>query len=221
MVTLALIDESKGVTGGNLNSMALALEVNARHCAEAWGKTPPTVELWTSRQPLPMDFWPIWFVDDDSDSPSTLAQHFVTGGRPTGRVYVGNASGLNEGRNSVCEAASHEAIEMVVNPRLDQWRPMPGRPGWEVALEVADPVQTHYTIEVDGTDWKVSNFVEPAWFDGGDAKRVDYLDELEGPGDIGPQGYAILRSPAGRIEFADPRSTLSIRGSRVIAGGVG
>ncbi len=182
MTTIALIDESKGVTGGDLNSMALALEVNLRHCAQAWGKTPPTVELWTERKALPEDYWALYFVDDDSDSPDTLAVHFLTLGKPAGRVYVGNASGLNEGPNSVCEAAAHESVELLCNPYLDEWRDMPGRPGWQVALESADPVQSSYEVEVDGIAWKVSNFVRREWFQAGSDGPYDYLGELTKPG---------------------------------------
>ncbi len=220
MTTYALIDESKGVTGGDLFSMASALERNAAHLADAWGIPAPTVELWPKRKALPPGWVPIYFVDETSDDPGSLAVHYVDMGRPTGRVYVGNASGLNAGRNSVCEAASHELLEIMVNPYLKNWRPMPGRPGWRVAMEVCDPVQTHYEID----EWRVANFVHPAWF--GDHPNVDgydHLGELTTPGHIGTSGYAILADVTGRIEFAHhvtraARASIGIRGVRVLAG---
>lgn len=221
MTTYVLIDESKGVTGGDMFGMSSALERNAAHLAAAWSMVAPTVELWPKRKPLPTGYWPIYFVDETSDSPDSLAVHYVDMHRPTGRVYVGNTSGLNEGRNSVCEAASHELLEMMVNPRLNKWRDMPGRPGWRVALEVCDAVQTHYTIDIDGIGWKVANFVTRAWFEpdalGPDDGPHDHLGELTEPGEIGPEGYAILADVTGRIEFAGKRAGLNIRGARVLA----
>lgn len=224
MTAIALIDESTGVDGGDLFGMASALEQSARHCADAWGIAPPTVELWMDRKPLPRGFWPLYFVDETSDSADTLAVHYVSAGRPTGRVYVGNASGLIEGRNSVCEAASHEVVEMLVNPRIDKWVNAPGRPGWQVALEVADPVQDHYEVEVDGIAWKVANFVKPAWFDtrSTSGMSMDRLGTVLDPGQIGTEGYLILRNPAGIIEYAfgatKESMRLGIRGTRVVGG---
>lgn len=220
MTTIALIDESRGVSGGDLYGMASALERNAAHCAQAWGVAAPTVELWSGRRVLPRGYWPIYFVDETSDDENTLAVHYQTFGRPTGRVYVGNASGLNQGSNSVSEAAAHELLEMLINAFLDGWDPMPGRPGWFVAREVCDPVQTHYLIEIDGTEWKVANFVTPAWFQPVGSGPYDYRDELKGPGQIGPRGYAILRSPAGVGEYvfgsAKLQHPLKLRSLRVL-----
>ncbi len=221
---VALIDESESITGGHLYSMRLALEVNAGHCARAWGMPVIAVELWEGREGLPDDCWPLYFVDDTSENPDALAVHYVENGRPSGRVYVGRGTGMNIGQHSLFESASHEIVELMINPYLKSWRAMPGRPGVQVALEVADPVQDWYPINDGKETWQAANFVHPAWFDmpnpdGIQPDQIDHLGTLSEPGQIGPEGYAILQTPAGDIVYAGRRpETQKVRGKRLQSG---
>lgn len=220
--TFVLIDESAGVTGGDTFAMAAALEINARHLASAWDIEPVAVDVWSERKPLPPDHWPIYFVDETTENPGALAVHYVDGGRPVGRVYVGRSSGLASGRRSLEELASHELLEMRLNPYLRNWRPMPFRPGMQVAFEDADPVQDHYIVEHGGVSWRVANFITPAWFDEGAEGPYDHLGTLSRPGEVGPEGYVILADQLGQITYESAAASkvvhFNIRTSRLLGG---
>lgn len=209
MMRFALITDTKQMGAGDLMAMSRALEINAMHCWRAWQQylppwasdAPPSIMLWDNE---PLTGWrdshlaPVYFLSDDSRSPDVLAVHFVEGIRPAGRVFVDRGSGLNEGLISVTELASHEILEMIVNPWLDHWEHVPGRLGYTVPREVCDPTQRHYEVTATGRPWRVSNFVLPSWFGlrpvtAQPGEPVDHIGELEGPGTIGPEGYIVKR----------------------------
>lgn len=203
----ALIRETSLLAPGDLRHLCWPLEQNGKHCATAWGLEPPAIIVADRKDLLPRYAHPIVFTDDKGD-PGALAVHYydpVRGG-PAAIVYVDRASGFNTGSYSVTESASHEVVEALVNPRLNLWQPHPdpARVGVQVAREVADPTQDTYFIESRGTRWKVTNFVTPAWFDAAArdpllAERVragggfDHAKRLSRPGEIGSEGYVILR----------------------------
>lgn len=207
MTAFALISETKLARPADLFRLCRPLEANARHCAEAWGMEPPTIDVIDREDKLPDGMHPIVLVSDDSGDPGALAVHYHDPFRngPAAVVYVDRASGWNHGDSSVCESVGHEVLEALVNPRLNVWRQYVGtRHGVQAAGEVADPVQDTYEVSAWGTRWKVPNFVTPAWFDAANedatlAERVlagrgfDHAKRLERPGQVGPEGYVVLR----------------------------
>lgn len=207
----ALISQTKLVRTSDLFRLSRALEQNAADCARAWGKAPPAIVVCDVVEKLPLTAQPVVFLDNGTD-PSALAIHYWDPLRgPAARVFVESASGFNTGDHSVCESASHEILEALVDPMTRLWadHPDPARKRQHVqmALEVADPVQDHYTVQCNGTDWKVSNFVTPQYFDPGfndlaamqtlrkHGGSLDFMGNLKKPGEIGPFGYAVLRKP--------------------------
>jgi hypothetical protein len=121
-------------------------------------------------------------------------------------VLVEHTTALNSGPYSVSETASHEILEPICNSMLAVWKPHPTRPGVEVAYENCDPCQDTYPIRASGTDWLVSNFVTPFWFmsqyrnpqavltlERAEDYGLDWCMRLKAPGEIGPDGYAVLR----------------------------
>jgi hypothetical protein len=203
----ALISESTLVSPADLYRLTKPLERNAQECAADWNMAAPAIVVCEARVGLPAFCQPIVFIDDETD-PGALAVHYFDAIRlaPAARVYVNRATGLVSGPYSVSEGASHEIVEALVDPRCDLWTDCPGRPGVEIALEVADPVQDHY--EINGVT--VANYVTPAYFDtrlaapdvaadfnswGG---RFDRLGTLARAGSIGPEGYAIFRDATHR-----------------------
>ena len=197
------------VSPKDLYQLCAPLEASGRDCADYWGKPRPAVDVVAHASKVPAGAMPIFFVDGVGLPGGALAWHFYDPlrGKPAARVYVGKATGFNEGASSVCELASHELVEALVDPKLDKWLAHPFLPNTEVALEVADPVQTHYLVCQRGTDWRVANFVTPAYFDASlvepaslrkyfaTGQRFDWVGELKFPGDVGPQGYTTLRTP--------------------------
>jgi hypothetical protein len=210
---IVLVTETSNVSVSDLYRLAPVLERNGRHCATAWDVTVPAVDVILRREALPKGAHPIIFMDASGD-PTELAAHYwdVFRQGPAARVFTEYASGFNWGDNSVVEAASHELVEMLIDPQVNRWadHPDPEFPGVQVAVEIADPVQTHYLLEQGGTRWQVANFVTPFWFHAGLAQepmrleafragggRVDWAGELTHPGEIGPKGYAIVRQFVG------------------------
>jgi hypothetical protein len=214
-VYFALIRETPLVTERDLYWLARVLEGQAQEFCAEWQLEPPALDVVAPRTPLPDFCQPVVFVDDDSN-PDALAVHYVDLPRlqPAARVYVPRASGFNSGPWPVTGAASHEVLEALADPWCDQWRahPDPARSGVDVALEVADPPQTVYSVTGHDGDVLVANYVTPSWFDpslwneenrtaflkaGG---RFDRKGELTRPGEVGPSGYVILRT---HDEFGD------------------
>jgi hypothetical protein len=203
----ALISETTLVKPSDLYRLSKPLEQSGQHCAIDWDRAPPAVVVCESRIGLPQFCQPIVFIDDDTD-PGLLAVHYWNPIllAPAARVYVNRASGLVSGQFSVSEAASHEIVEALIDPRCDLWTDCPGRVGVDIALEVGDPVQDAYLV--DGV--AVSNYVTPAYFDtrladalvassfiaqGG---KFDRLGTLPRAGTIGPEGYAVFRDATHR-----------------------
>ncbi len=215
--TFALCDPQRLVDPDDLWHMAKALEANAGHCAVAWDLPPPAVTMIDDARALPAisNVHPVVLVGEGGRE-GLLAVHswdwvrYVT----TSRVYVHKASGLRGGRQSICEAAGHEITEALVDPLINQWRVHPQDPKVHVALEVADPVQDTYDLLItwrrETVRWPVANFVLPAWFDASSPGPYDHAGTLTAPGQLGPEGYAILRDPSGR--------TFPVWGSRGIPG---
>jgi hypothetical protein len=221
-LAFVLIRETNRVSEVDLYRLSRALEINAQHCAAAWGVEPPTIDVVDQLTEVPGFYHPIRFRSHTDDDPGAGAVHYWDPIRqgPAAIVYVDRASGFNSGYSSVAEFASHEVVEALINPRVNLWRPYPHplKHGVLVALEVGDPTQSTYNVVTrDGTVWKMTSFVTPAWFDGANhdperkklvmkASRFDHAGELQAPGEVGREGYVILREN-GVIYFEDWQGT--------------
>jgi len=208
-LNFCLVTVTQLVSKVALNGLARALEANGKHCADVWGLNAPAFDAIDAERGLPSWGSAMLFLDGSEANPEALAQHWFdkVRGMPASRVFCDRSSGLNKGRYSIDEASSHEGVESLCNPRLDLWTDMPGRIGVQVPIEVGDPVQTHYVIRINNRDWRMANFVTPDWFrsDLADPRaaaefllaggRFDYLGELSYAGEIGPEGYVVLREP--------------------------
>jgi hypothetical protein len=206
----ALITDTKRISQTQLYGLSRALERNGKHCAQAWGKEPPAVVALDRKSGLPRGASPILFVDENSD-PTTLAYHYYDPirGTPASRVLVHRDSKFNDGNYSLCEAASHEMLEALLDPMINLWvdHPDPAqRADTQMAFEICDMTQEHYTITMRDVRWRVADFVTPAYFRQDIAEdpdklarahaagvRFNYCGTLSRPGEIGPEGYAILR----------------------------
>ena len=201
------------MTTADLYRLAGALEINGLHCAQAWSKMPPAIDVIEHRRKLPRRVHPIIFVDGSDTAGAELAHHYYDPLRsgPAARVFCSRATGFNTGHSSIAELASHELVEAMVDPMVNLWVDHPDpkrRDSVQMALEIADMTQTHYVVEARGDAWQMSNFVTPDYFrqwlnEGSPGERLreffagggklDWSDELSRPGEIGPSGYAILR----------------------------
>lgn len=213
---ICLITESAKADAAALRLMAPAVEENLLHAWEAWRdglpsmfRGAPPVVVQHDDEPMPpwgeggAFYVPLRVVESTSRNPGTLAMHHVVDGRPTARVYVDSASGINNGRESVVELICHEALEILCNPFLTHWDEWPKQPRRWVPREICDPPQTSYdasTRDPGGKLWQLANFVLPSWYgfkprefkDNG-SPRYDYSGEFSEPGELGPEGYTLVR----------------------------
>jgi hypothetical protein len=195
------------VTDAQAASVAQALDQQLRgDVAPDWGLAAPAVYFWPRGRGVPEGVAPLVLLDDPSEPSALLGQHEAGAGGPVGRVFarpVLAAGGgvLDGGRagDSVSAIASHEAVEMFLNPYLNIWVDGPlvtgGRSWAQVAREACDPVQADAYAAPNGA--LVSSYVTPAWFAAGARGRRDRLGRLSSAFQIGNGGYALVRDAPG------------------------
>src|SRR6476660_1099705 len=131
--------------------------------------------------------WAIVFLDD-ADQPGALAYHDLTpDGLPESKVFVKTT--IDNG-DLVSVSASHELVEMLVDPAINLMTTGPDR-RLVYAYESADPVEA-LTFEVNGIP--MSNFVYPAYFEEfhqPNSIRFDAMDAATQPFQILKGGYQI------------------------------
>jgi hypothetical protein len=197
--------------GVDLDTLIKAMqEYIDKHVAPIWG-TP--AKLIKSKDYV-KDAWAMVFLDD-ADQPKALAYHELTpDGLPLSKVFVRT---ILQDKASVSVSASHELVEMLVDPAINMITSGPylqtsyahenADPEDDVTLyesadeltlyayESADPVE-EVTFKVNGVD--MSDFVYPAyfeWFHKPGSVKFDHQNKVKRPFQILAGGYqSIFRS---------------------------
>jgi len=177
------------ITDRDLAYLERALAEQLREAAAAYGLEPPGVTLVTEDTHLPTDeAVGIDFVDDDG-LPDGVAHH----GWNQRANFAWSLIGCREAERWTV-AASHEALEYLVNLRLDQWVDDPdGR--WP--KEICDAVEAdsyEITVELFGAKRAiaVSNYVLPAWWSLGMPGPYDRMSRVLVPFGLTFGGYALV-----------------------------
>src|ERR1019366_10198914 len=150
------------------------------HVAPAWGMT---AQLVKDTGYIP-GAWALVFLDD-ADQPGALAYHDLTpDGLPQSKVFLRTLQGSGE---TVSGAASHELVEMLVDPGLNLLSVGPdGTTAY--AYESADPVEElHFAVN----GFPMSDFVYPAYFEAfhtPSSVLFDHLGMVRRPFEILPGG---------------------------------
>ncbi len=184
-VRIAVVDRSTVPMGVDLHALVVALQQYVDgFVAPAWG-TPATL---VESKDLLRGHWAMVFLDD-ADAPGALAYHDLTpDGLPVSKVFVRTTL---EAGGKVSVSASHELVEMLVDPAINLYSTGPRR-GVMYAYESADPVEE--------TDFPVrgiamSNFVLPSYFETFRKKGSDRFDAMglvSKPFELLKGGYQIL-----------------------------
>jgi hypothetical protein len=131
--------------------------------------------------------WAMVFLDD-ADQADALAYHDLTpDGLPISKVFVRTT--LND-KQLVSVSASHELVEMLVDPAVNMMTTGPDRKTM-YAYESADPVE-ELDFEVNGIP--MSDFVYPSYFEifhKPGSVQFDYLNKVKKPFQILSGGYQI------------------------------
>jgi hypothetical protein len=132
--------------------------------------------------------WAIVFLDN-ADQPGALAYHDLTpDGLPESKVFVKTT--LDNG-DLVSVSASHELIEMLVDPAINLMTTGPD-PKLVYAYESADPVEA-LSFTVNGIP--MTDFVYPAYFEAfhkAGSVQFDRLKKVNNPFQILSGGYQII-----------------------------
>ena len=132
--------------------------------------------------------WAMVFLDD-ADAPGALAYHDLTpDGFPQSKVFVKTTL---ENGDLVSVSASHELVEMLVDPAINMMTTGPD-PQAVYAYESADPVEA---LSFAVKKIPMSDFVAPAYFEGfrkPGSVRFDYLNTVKRPFEILKGGYQTM-----------------------------
>jgi len=132
--------------------------------------------------------WAMVFLDD-ADAPGALAYHDLTpDGLPISKVFVKTTL---ENNDLVSVSASHELVEMLVDPAINLMTTGPD-PKAVYAYESADPVEA-LSFKVKGIP--MSDFITPAYFEvfrKPGSVRFDYMNRVKKPFEVLKGGYQIV-----------------------------
>jgi hypothetical protein len=186
---------------GQLDAIAKALTIQLhRDVAPAWGLAPREVGVGGRGSKV--------HVFDSSHAAGDAGYNVVgPDGLPYAHVYAGVAfeQGADwvHGADAISATASHEVLEMQVDPQANTFCFKGFRTLW--AREVCDPVQdSTYTIRAGGFAVAVSNFVLPAYFDPWAPGPYDFLGHLHTAFSLEHGGYAVVRSASATREKTRP-----------------
>jgi hypothetical protein len=183
--TIACFNKARTSLGVELGALLDALqEYVDTHVAPIWGTPAKLVE---SQDFLP-NAWAINFLDD-ADQANALGYHDLTpDGLPFAKVFVRTIA--NDGE-SVSVTASHELVEMLVDPAINVMTTGPD-PLIMYAYESADPVE-QLDFKVQGM--RMSDFVYPSYFETfhkPGSVRFDHMDQVQQPFQILAGEYQLI-----------------------------
>ncbi|HMK73698.1 MAG TPA: hypothetical protein VK454_10195 [Myxococcaceae bacterium] len=183
--TIACFNKATVPLGLNLASLVTALQAFVDTCVvPVWG-TPARLRTTTGFIP---GAWAVVFLDD-ADAANALAYHELTpDGFPVSKVFVRT---IQEAGESLSVSASHELVEMLVDPAINLYSTGPD-PKAMYAYESADPVEETF-FPVSG--FQMTNFVYPSYFEvfrKPNSTQFDYLRKVKRPFQLLGGGYQIV-----------------------------
>jgi hypothetical protein len=180
--TIVCVNHATVPLGVDFAALVAAMQVYVdEHVAPVWGTPAKLVR----GKDLKTGKWGMVFVDHASHAHS-LARHDLTpDGLPMARVFVKTTLA---NKNLVSVAATHELVEMLVDPSVNL---VTTRKGSKLIYqyESADPVEDLY-FKVNGIP--MTNFIYPTWFEDfhkPGTVRFDHLGVLKRPFEIHAGGY--------------------------------
>src|SRR5215469_15902031 len=166
--SIACFNKATTQFGVDLDALIAAMQAYiVNNVAPVWG-TPANLVKTTDFQP---GAWAMIFLDD-ADQAGALAYHDLTpDGLPQSKVFVKTTL---ENGDLVSVSASHELVEMLVDPAINLLTIGPDRQQ-VYAYESADPVEA-LSFEVTGVP--MSDFVFPSYFENFHAPNSVQFDAM-------------------------------------------
>jgi hypothetical protein len=207
VMRIAFVNESTVVTDEQVQQCMAALQIQYdRDFAAIWELGPATLFFHPKAQVIEPGVWELVFADN-SDQADALGYHEVTkNDDPIGFVFVKTAT---DDGVSWTATASHELLEMVVDPQINTIVEADNPDGSYTfyAKEVCDaPEDDQFGYDItlpDGTTIiHVSDFVTPNWFDQmavpAEGRKYDFGGHMTQPFELLTDGYiSVLDVSAG------------------------
>jgi len=194
-ITVSIVNHTTVLADADVRKVTRALRTQlTEHFTPAWGIDAELVVVPRGRVPRPGTWWLVLL--DHSDQAGVLGLHDLTDeGMPLAKVFVKTIRDLGR---SWTIAASHELIEMLVDPGVNLAACVDTGDGAVFyAYEVCDPCERDdYGYEIEKI--RVANFVYPAWFEPfrkPSGSRFDHCRRISCWLQLLPGGYATVFDP--------------------------
>jgi hypothetical protein len=189
---VALVSESAQIPSGDVLKVSAALQKQAtRDLAPIW-EVSATVDPFDKLEDVPPGYWPM-IVMDDIGVPGAAGVHEDKDGQPFALITAGNL-------DTWALTASHEAIEMLVDPQGNRVvsgdSPMEGQGRVSFLVEPCDPSEAaDFGYSSNGIF--VSDFYTPHFFDPVVAAGVRYsfTGAIKEPHQVLKGGYLSWKDP--------------------------
>ena len=183
--TIACFNQATTPLGVDLDALIAAMQAYINNnIVPVWG-TPANLVKTSDFQ---AGAWAMVFLDD-ADQAGALAYHDLTpDGLPQAKVFVRTTLANND---LVSVSASHELVEMLVDPATNMMTTGPDRTTI-YAYESADPVEA-LSFQVNGIP--MSDFVYPSYFEDfrqPNSVQFDQMNQVTQPFQILSGGYQII-----------------------------
>ncbi len=183
--TIACFNRATVGLGVDFDALIAAMQVYVdKYVVPVWGTPAKLIKS----NGYVKDAWAMVFLDD-ADQPGALAYHDLTpDGLPQSKVFVKTTL---KSRELVSVSASHELVEMLVDPAINLMTTGPDLKT-VYAYESADPVEA---LNFKVKDIPMSDFVYPSYFENFHkpaSVRFDYLNKVKRPFQILAGGYQII-----------------------------
>ncbi len=183
--TIACFNKAKTGLGVDFDALVAAMQAYVdKHVVPVWGAPAKLIKS----KGFVKGAWAMVFLDN-ADQPGALAYHDLTPeGLPQSKVFVKTTL---ENQELVSVSASHELVEMLVDPAINLMTTGPD-PRVIYAYESADPVEA-LSFPVNGIP--MSDFVYPAYFEAFHKRgsvNFDHLKKVMKPFQILSGGYQII-----------------------------
>jgi hypothetical protein len=184
--TIACFNNATTALGVDIGDLIAAMQVYIdQYVVPVWG-TPAKLVHTTDFQ---SGAWAMVFLDN-ADQPGALAYHDLTpDGLPEAKVFVETTLKDNQ---LVSVSASHELVEMLVDPAINMMTTGGPDPKATYAYESADPVEEE-SFAINGIP--MSDFVYPSYFESfhkPGSVQFDQMNKVTKPFQILSGGYQIV-----------------------------
>jgi hypothetical protein len=186
MPDIVVINQSTAISDDEIKKMLLAFDQQwNRDLKPVWGVEVATFTFVPKGTQPAAGAWWLVFLDDAVQADKVAFHDLTEEGLPISKVF---AKTLLEDKVSVSVAATHELVEMAVDPWVNTAYQDSQGVFW--AAEIGDPVEAgQYGYEIG--DVLVTNFVTPDWFRHRQVGRTfDLKRHVSAPFQVLSEGYA-------------------------------